>query len=131
MLNGCKYCYCCNGIRRATGKNSKNFMQAFQPGRQRVPFPTYPTPPACPQHKLVPVPMPMPTSRPLQAHYSPAEWQHYERQYPMGPRLLVREENTGTGSRKSGFNVAGCLRCCASCNGPSCELFKCVESPAS
>lgn len=41
------------------------------------------------------------------------------------------EGNTGTGSSKSGFNVAGCLRCCASCNGPSCELFKCVESPAS
>lgn len=60
MLNGCKYCYCCNGIRRATGKNSKNFMQAFQPGRQRVPFPTYPTPPTCPSISSCPYPCPCP-----------------------------------------------------------------------
>lgn len=65
------------------GKNSKNFMQAFQPGRHRVPFPLCHYTFVSPQHKLVP--KPMPTSRPLQAHYSPAEWQHYERQYPMGP----------------------------------------------
>lgn len=68
------------------GKNGKNFMQAFQPGR-RVSLP-FPKPNSLlllpvPEHKLVP----MPTPGALQAHYSPAEWQHYERQYPMGPRL--------------------------------------------
>ncbi|KAH8420978.1 hypothetical protein KR222_000319 [Zaprionus bogoriensis] len=73
--------------RGKNNRNSKNFMQAFQPGRA-VPAPFSHQSMPQPQHQSqhLPLPLhqclhqllPLPTSRPLQAHSSPAEWQHYE-----------------------------------------------------
>lgn len=110
------------------GKNSKNFMQAFQPGRRGVPFPLSHYTFVSPSTNSCPSPCPLLAhSRRTTVLLSGSIMKGSTR----WDRASWCEGNTGTGSSKSGFNVAGCLRCCASCNGPSCELFKCVESPAS
>lgn len=130
MLNGCKYCYCCNRIQRARQERQELYasISTWSSCVPSFPQTKFPSPPPSP---------------PAQARTHA----HSRRTTVLLSGSIMRgstrwgrgcswsgvmgDEMGREGKRKSGFNVAGCLRRCASCSGPSCELFKCVESPAS
>lgn len=135
MLNGCKYCYCCNRIQRARQERQELYasISTWSSCVPAIPQSKFPSPPTqSPSTSWYPCPCPLLAhSRRTTVLLSGSIMRGSTRWGRACSWSGAMGDEKGRGKRKSGFNVAGCLRRCASCNGPSCELFKCVESPAS